>query len=61
MTQNKDQNNLYGYGMSTFLPLSGFKWIDPKELDFKNYTSNSSNECVLKSDKIETKREMLSG
>ena len=56
------------------------KWIDPKEFDLKNYTSNSSNGCVLKSDlqypkesqelhndyplvldKIETKREMLSG
>ena len=40
MTQNKNQNiiyldanNLYGYGMSKFLPTSGFRWIDPKELD----------------------------
>ena len=24
-----DANNLYGYGMSKFLPTSGFKWIDP--------------------------------
>ena len=28
-----DANNLFGYAMSTFLPTSGFKWIDPKELD----------------------------
>ena len=25
-----DANNLYGYAMYTFLPTSGFKWIDPK-------------------------------
>ena len=34
MTQNKNRNilyTLYGYGMSRFLPTSGFKWIDPKD------------------------------
>ena len=28
-----DANNLYGYGMSTFLPRNGFKWIDSKEIN----------------------------
>ena len=43
-------NNLYGYAMSTFLPTSGFKWIDPKEFDLNKYTSNSSKRCVLEVD-----------
>ena len=43
-------NNLYGYGMSKFLPTSGFKWIDPKEFDLNKYTSNSSKGCVLEVD-----------
>ena len=33
--------------MSTFLPTSSFKWIDPKEIDLNKYTSNSSKGCVL--------------
>ena len=33
--------------MSKFLPTSGFKWIDPKLFDLNEYTSNSSNRCVL--------------
>ena len=43
-------NNLYGYAMSTFLPTSGFKWIDTKELDLNKHTSNSSKEYVLEVD-----------
>ena len=43
-------NNLYGYAMSKFLPTSRFKWIDIKEFDLNNYTSNSSKGCVLKVD-----------
>ena len=43
-------NNLYGYAMSKFLRASGFKWIDPKELDLNKYTSNSSKGCIDKVD-----------
>ena len=43
-----DTNDLYGYPMSKFLPRSGFKWIDPKEFELNNYTSNSSKGCGLK-------------
>ena len=28
-----DANNVYGNAMSTFLPTSGFKWIDHKKFD----------------------------
>ena len=57
MTQSKNQNivyldvnNWYGYTMSSFLPTSGFKWIDPKMFDLNKYTSNSSKGCVLEVD-----------
>ena len=43
-------NNLYGYAMSKFLPISGFKWINPKEFDLNKYTSNCSKGCVLEVD-----------
>ena len=42
-----EANNLYGYAMSKLLPVSQFKWIDPKELDMNKYTKNSSKVCVL--------------
>ena len=45
-----DANNLYGYAMSKFLPISGFKWIDPEEFDLNKYTSNSLEGCVLEVD-----------
>ena len=35
--------NIYSHAMSKFLPINGFKWIDPKEFDLKKYASNS---CV---------------
>ena len=38
-----DANNLYDYGMSKFPPTSGFKWIDSKEFDLNEDTSNSLN------------------
>ena len=34
--------------MSKFLPTSGFKWIDSRELH--KYTGNSSKGCVLEVD-----------
>ena len=52
VTQNKSQSifldatNLCGYAMSKFLPTDRFKWIDPKELDFHKYSSNSPKVCV---------------
>ena len=42
-----DINNLYGYVMSKFLLTNASIWIDPKEFDLNEYTSNSSKECVL--------------
>ena len=45
-----DANSLYGYAMSKCLSTSGFRWIDPKELDLNKYTSNSSKVCVLEVD-----------
>ena len=36
--------------MSKFLPTSGFKWIDPKDVDLNIYTNNSSKGCVLEVD-----------
>ena len=49
MTQTKNQiilytltkNDLYGYAMSTFLPIVVLEYIDPKELDTNKHTSNS--------------------
>ena len=70
-----DANNLCGYAMSKFLPISGFKWIYPKEIDFNKciYTKSGLKNVfsklilnILKSsenlapDKIEISREMLS-
>ena len=45
-----DVNNLYGYAMSKFLQISGFKWIDTKEFSLNKYTSNRSKGCVLEVD-----------
>ena len=45
-----DVNNLYGYAMSKFLPISNFKWTDPKGFDLNKYTSNRTKGYVLKVD-----------
>ena len=47
-----DANNLYGYAMSKFLPIRGFKCTYPKEFDVNKciYTSNGLNGCVLEAD-----------
>ena len=45
-----DVNNLYSYVVSKFLPTSRFKWIEPKALNLKKYTSNSSKGCILEVD-----------
>ena len=29
-------NNLYGYTMSKFLSIRGFKWTDPKEFELNS-------------------------
>ena len=41
-----DANNLYGYAMWKLLPISRFKWIDPKQFHLNKYTTNSSKGCV---------------
>ena len=45
-----DASNFYGYAMSKFLPTSGFRSVDPKELYWNKYTSNSSKGCILEVD-----------
>ena len=45
-----DANNLHGYAMFKFLPMSSFKWLDPKEFDLNKCTSNSSKGCALEVD-----------
>ena len=47
---NLGLNNLYGYSMSKFLPISEFNQADRKEFDLNKYTSNSSKRCVLEVD-----------
>ena len=42
-----DTNNLYGYAMSKFLPMSGIKWIDAKKFDLNKHKSNASKGYVL--------------
>ena len=42
-----DTNNLYGYAMSKFLPMSEIKWIDAKKFDLNKHKSNTSKGYVL--------------
>ena len=41
------ENNYHGYETSKFFSSSGFKWIDSKEIGLREYTSNSSEGCLL--------------
>ena len=45
-----DANNSHRYAISEFFPTSGFKWIDPKEIDLNKCTGNSSTGCLLEAD-----------
>ena len=45
-----DASSFYGYPKSQFLPTSGTKWVDPKDLDSNKNSSNSSRICVLEVD-----------
>ena len=45
-----DPKQLYCYALPKFIPASGFKWIDPKELNLNKCNSNISKRCVLKDD-----------
>ena len=36
--------------MSKFIQTSGLEWIDSKEIDLNEYTSNISKKCVLEVD-----------
>ena len=48
-----DANNLYGWAMSQYLPYSGFKWLNQKEInDFclNSISENSSIGYILEVD-----------
>ena len=45
-----DENNLYNYTMSKFLPTSRFKRIDPKGFDLNKCNSNGLKWFLLKVD-----------
>ena len=52
---NWDVNKLYGFVMSKFLPISGFKLMNSKTFNIIKYTNNSSKWYVLKVDLEYTK------
>ena len=43
-----DANTLYGYGISKYLPTSGYKWIDSKEFDLKNIQAIVQTDVFLR-------------
>ena len=48
-----DANNLYGWAMSQALPIGGFKWLSPKQIEKINlgkYTENSKKGMILEVD-----------
>ena len=45
-----DVNNLYGYALSQPLPLKGFEWIDPEQIDFAMTNADEKNGYILEVD-----------
>ena len=48
-----DANNLYGWAMIQYLPYSGFKWLNKKEIDkfcLNSIGKNSSDEYIVEVD-----------
>ena len=48
-----DGNNLYGLGMSQYLPYGRFKWLSQKKInkfDVNSTAENSSDGCILEAD-----------
>ena len=41
-----DSNNLYGWEMSQYLPYSGFKWLNRKEIDRSDVNSIDKNSSI---------------
>ena len=51
--QYLDANNLYGWAMSTKLPINGFKWLDNDKINekfIKNYNENDKKGYILEVD-----------
>ena len=48
-----DANNLYGYGMSQYLPTGNFEWLNKKDIDklnLDNYSDESNKGLILEID-----------
>ncbi|KAK3103084.1 hypothetical protein FSP39_016343 [Pinctada imbricata] len=45
-----DANNLYGWGMSQFLPTHGFEWVDPHRVDVTSIPEEGDTGYILEVD-----------
>lgn len=45
-----DANNLYGWAMSQYLPVGGFKWIKTDTIDLAKYNDDSKRGVILEVD-----------
>ena len=45
-----DANNLYGWAMSQYLPIGGFKWLTGEEVDLSKYNDESEKGLILEVD-----------